>query len=338
MTAVWPKRFLVVIFLPTVAAHAVDANAIESTPLNQEPMMNMALPAEVFITEVGPRDGLQMEKQVLPTADKANLIAGLTAAGLKAIQVAAFVHPQKVPTMADAEALIGQLSMTDGVDYSALTLNRRGVERACRTPIPWIEVSLSASEQQSLQNTGMTVDKAQAEIRAMVATARGAGRRVRGSIQCTFGCVDACEIDTPQVVELAALLLECGVDLLVLADTTGMATPITVRRILQSVLPLAAQVPVGLHLHDTRGLGLVNVMAGLEMGIVHFDTSLGGLGGCPFVSGAAGNIATEDTLHLMHSLNIATGVDAGLVAAQSRELSRFFGRALAGKMYRLLQP
>ena len=296
----------------------------------------MTYPEHAFITEVGPRDGLQMEQKVLSTDQKTQLINGLISAGLSAVQVASFVHPGKLPQMADAEAVIDALPKTDTVAFSALTLNRKGVERACRTSIPWIEVSLSASETQSRSNTGMSVDDALAEAAAMIDLARQAGRKVRGSIQCSFGCVHECEIEVPQVQRLAEKLLNSGVDRLILADTTGMATPPAVRQNLAAILPIAGDVPVGLHLHDTRGMGLVNLMTGLEMGIAHFDTSLGGLGGCPFVAGAAGNIATEDTIHLLNSLNVATGIDYTKVAAESRKLSRLLGRDLAGKMYRLL--
>jgi hydroxymethylglutaryl-CoA lyase len=169
----------------------------------------MTMPTSVFVTDVGPRDGLQMEKQVLSAEQKLALIRGLAGAGLPAIQVASFVHPQKVPQMADAEAVIAALP-DDGVAYSALTLNRRGVERACDTPIPWIEVSLSASETQSRHNTGMSVEQAAGQVREMMALAKAAGRKIRGSIQCSFGCVHECEIDTGQVGRLAELLLEGG--------------------------------------------------------------------------------------------------------------------------------
>lgn len=297
----------------------------------------MTLPRTVSITEVGPRDGLQMEQRVLSTGTKIDLIADLAGAGVPAIQVAAFVHPEKVPQMADAEAVIAQLPEHAGVQYSALALNCKGVERACRTAIPWIEVSLSASAAHSRQNAGMSVEAAIIESGAMVALAHRSGRKVRGSIQCAFGYLDAVEIPVDQVARMAALLVDQGAALLILADTTGLATPVSVRRMLAAILPAAGTVPVGLHLHDTRGLGLVNVVAALEMGVARFDTALGGLGGCPFAIGAAGNIATEDTLHLLHCLGIETGIDARRVAECSRRLSVLFDHPLPGRLYRLLK-
>ncbi|MEJ2038034.1 MAG: hydroxymethylglutaryl-CoA lyase [Desulfosarcinaceae bacterium] len=295
-------------------------------------------PERVFITDVGPRDGLQMEKKVLSTDRKIELIAGLAAAGVPAVQVASFVHPGKVPQMADAEAVIDRLPPNSGVVYSALTLNLKGVERACATAVPWIEVSFSASERQGRDNAGMSVSQAADEAVKMVAMAHGLGRKVRGSIQCCFGCVDACEISVSDVARLARLLLDQGVDVLVLADTTGMAGPGEIRRTLEAVLPLCGATPLCLHLHDTRALGLVNLMAGLEMGVTHFDTSLGGLGGCPFVHGAAGNIATEDTVHLFNRLGVQTGIDIEKVAGCSRGLSESLGHTLSGKLYRLEDP
>jgi hydroxymethylglutaryl-CoA lyase len=295
----------------------------------------MAFPRQVVITEVGPRDGLQMEVRQVPTDEKVALIAGMVQAGLRSIQVASFVHPLKVPQMADAEAVIERLPRDDGVQYSALALNLKGVERALDTAIGWIEISIAASDAHSRINAGLPLDRLRAEVDRMMNAALKAGRKVRASIQCTFGCSPAEAVADRRILDLSRMLLGYGAHQLVLADTTGMATPLKVKALLQALGPLAGPVPIGLHLHDTRGLGLVNAMAGLEMGILHFDTSLGGLGGCPFVEGAAGNIPTEDTAYLMNALGIATGIDIAKVACWSQRLSRFFGRPLQGKIYRL---
>jgi hydroxymethylglutaryl-CoA lyase len=293
-------------------------------------------PERVVITDVGPRDGLQMEVRTVPTDEKVALVKGLVQAGLQAIQVASFVHPSKVPQMADAEAVVDRLPRDDGVHYSGLALNHKGVLRALQTWVPWIEISVAVSDAHSRINAGLPMTRIWGEIDKMMNAALGAGRRVRASIQCSFGCSEAEPADDPQILKMAETLLGYGIHQLVLADTTGMGTPLKVRRLLKEILPMAADTPVGLHLHDTRGMGLVNVMAGLEMGVSHFDTSLGGLGGCPFVKGAAGNIATEDTAYLLDSLGVRTGIEIPKVACWSQRLSRFFGRALQGKLYRLL--
>jgi hydroxymethylglutaryl-CoA lyase len=290
----------------------------------------------IYLTDVGPRDGLQNETALVPTDLKLEVITGLAAAGLPAVQVASFVHPAKVPQMADAEAVIAGLPTRFNTDFSALTLNLKGMQRACATAIPWVEVSLAATEAQSRRNAGMSIAEAQGQMAEMIALAKRSNRNVRATIQCTFGCSRAGEVSEAQLRGLAEPLLAGGVDLLLLADTTGLATPPAVRRMLDAVLPLAGQAAIGLHLHDTRGLGLVNVAAALEMGVRHFDASLGGLGGCPFVPGAAGNIATEETLYLLHALGFSTGVDIAAVADLSRRLSAFFDRPLTGKLYRLL--
>ncbi|MDA8141347.1 MAG: hydroxymethylglutaryl-CoA lyase [Desulfobacteraceae bacterium] len=294
------------------------------------------LPKHVHLTEVGLREGLQIEKQILPTKSKVDLIMALAGARLPAIQVAAFVHPAKMPQMADAEAVIARLPGDGNAQYSALTLNLHGVERACRTSIPWIEVSLSVDEPHSLRNSGMTVAEARQEMIAMVALAKRNGRKVRATIQCAFGYAGPQDISVEKVREMAVFLLDQGVDLLLPADTTGTATPQTIDQVLNALLPLMGQTPMGLHLHDTRGLGLVNVMTALRLGISHFDSSLGGVGGCPFVSGAAGNIATEDTLHLLQSMGIETGIDGAQVAACSQRLSAILGHPLPGKIYQLV--
>lgn len=297
----------------------------------------MNLPNRVHITEVGPRDGLQMEPRVLTIDQRLDLISGLADAGLPGIQVASFVHDARVPQMADAEKLIERLPPSETVEFSALALNRKGVERACLTAIDWIEVSISVNETHCLENSGMSVDSARREAVQMIAAAKRAGRSVRGSLQCSFGYSFEMETPVETLVQIATILIEGGIDRLVLADTSGLATPRTVTQVLEAILPVAGAVPVGLHLHDTRGVGLVNVMAALQSGIVYFDTSLGGLGGCPFIKGASGNIATEDTLHLMAVLGIETGVPIAPVARWSRRLSELFEHDLPGKVYRLNQ-
>ncbi len=292
-------------------------------------------PPRVTLLEVGPRDGFQFEQVVIPTELKLEMIHGLIAAGLKNIQVTSFVNPRKVPQMADAEELVRRLPKGAGVCFSGLVLNRIGLERASRSGLGAVEISVSASDSHSRRNTGMPLAVAVAQGQELVRMAVREGLQVRASVQCAFGCVQEGHVPEERVQDILAAFKASGAHSLALADTTGMATPTTVKRLLRRVLPTTDSVPLALHLHDTRGLGLVNLMAGLECGLTQFDTAFGGLGGCPFVEGAAGNIATEDTLYLLAALGVATGVDGAAVASCSCRLATFLGKTFAGKLYRL---
>jgi hydroxymethylglutaryl-CoA lyase len=317
---------------PITPEHAGTRMALER--LLGGPVENM-LPDGVTLVEVGPRDGFQFEKSVVPTELKRHVIARLVAAGLKQIQVASFVHPKKVPQMADADALIRQLPHQKGVVYSALVLNRRGLDRALASDIEAVEISLSASDIHSRKNTGMTHDEAMDQGLRMIHQALSAGLRVRASVQCAFGCVDEGQIPAARIADIARRFVEHGVHVLALADTTGMGSPPLIETVLDAVLPLCGHLPLALHLHDTRGLGLVNLMTALKYGVSIFDTALAGMGGCPFVPGAAGNIGTEDTVHLLECLGIHTGVNHHRVGAVSREMEAFFQKPFPGRMHRL---
>ncbi len=299
------------------------------------PGANKKYPDRVALTEVGPRDGFQFESKVIPTPLKVEIISGLVAAGLKQIQVTSFVHPLRVPQMADAESLLQALPEWENVELSALVLNRQGLERAHHAGLRQVEISISASDTHSRQNTGMPLDDALQQGQEMVAQARKYGMTVRAGIQCAFGCVFDGAIPQQRVVDIARVFVDQGAAALALADTTGMADPLSIRRMVARVKPAAGETPVILHLHDTRGLGLVNLMAALECGVTRFDTALAGMGGCPFVAGAAGNIATEDTVHLLDRLQVKTGISIKGVAACSVKLEKFYGKRFAGKMVRL---
>jgi hydroxymethylglutaryl-CoA lyase len=302
--------------------------------VNTPAVFGRAFPKQVTLIEVGPRDGFQFEEKTVPTAQKLEIILRLVEAGFKHIQVASFVHPGKVPQMADAETLLSALTGISGVAFSALVLNMAGVERAIAANLAHIEVSISASNRHSLNNTGMSKDAALKMGLKMIALSKRRGMHVRAGIQCAFGSGYDETISREQIAAMAKDLVSAGADMLCLADTTGMATPLTVHRLLCSVKPVAGNLPIVLHLHDTRGLGLANVMTAMSCGISHFDTALAGMGGCPFIQGAAGNIATEDTLYLLSSLNIETGLNLCRIAACSRDLEVFFGRRFPGKLYR----
>lgn len=299
------------------------------------PAAKPSYPDQVTLIEVGPRDGFQFESKVLPTPLKVEIISGLVAAGLKQIQVTSFVHPQRVPQMADAESLLRALPVWEDVEFSGLVLNREGLERARRTGLQQVEISVSASDPHGRRNTGLPLDEAFQRGQEMVGSARKYGLHVRAGIQCAFGCVDEGAIPPQRVVDMARAFIDQGAAALALADTTGMADPLSIRRLVTEVQQSTGETPLILHLHDTRGLGLVNLMAALECGVTRFDTALAGMGGCPFVAGAAGNIATEDTVHLLDRLQVETGISIRDVAACSIKLEKFYGKKFAGKMVRL---
>lgn len=293
-------------------------------------------PTPVSLIEVGPRDGFQNEARIIPTALKLRLIDGLVRAGFKTIQVASFVNPQKVPQMADSEAVVARLPKYPGVLFTGLVLNGRGMERALGCGLSGIEVSASASERHSMRNAGMSRQEAIDAVKSMIQMSKPyPGLQIRASIQCVFGCPDEEPPKQDVLLEMADVMLEAGAHSLCLADTTGMATPASIERTLSAFHKRFFDLPIGLHLHDTRGMGLINVYVALGLGVRSFDVSFGGLGGCPFVPKAAGNIATEDTIGLLDSLDIRCGIDPRRVAACSRELAAFLGKSLPGRCYRL---
>jgi len=295
----------------------------------------MAIPETITLVEVGPRDGFQLEPKIIPTDLKLEIITGLATSGLKHIQVASFVNPRRMPQMADADDLVRRLPRIPSVTFFGLVLNAVGVERARRAGLDCIEVSISASDAHSRKNAGISHASALREGERMVSIAAAAGMTVTASVQCAFGCVYEGDIAASRVLDAARMFIAAGAARLTLADTTGMGTPRTVERMLRELDKVNNDVPVGLHLHDTRGLGLVNAAAGLRCGVAFFDTALGGMGGCPSVPGAAGNIPTEDIAYLMSAMGAETGVDWKAVAFCTRRLSAFLGRDLPGKLYRM---
>lgn len=295
-----------------------------------------AYPRQVEIIEVGPRDGLQREATLLSADQKVALIEGLVDAGLKRIQVTSFVHPKLVPQMADAEEVCARLPRRPGVEYSGLALNLKGIERANEAGLKHIDISVSASDAHSRRNANRSLGEALAEFEEMVALARGYGMVVRAGIQCAFGYREARDVALDGVADIARRHLALGVDELALADSSGFANPKGMMEMLAAIRPLAGKTPLVLHLHDTRGMGLANVEAALRGGVRRFDTAFGGLGGCPFIDGATGNIATEDTAYMLESMGIETGIDLDTLSRLSRKVESLLGGPLPGKMYRLL--
>lgn len=296
----------------------------------------MAFPESVQLCEVGPRDGFQYEDSIIPTELKVDLIRGLAEAGLPRIQVASFVHPKWVPQMADAEDVVAQLPTMEGVRYSGLALNRRGVERAHAAGLRAVDISIATWDEHSLDNANMTVDDALDLALEMVELALSYDMEAQIGFQTVFGFKSPGDTPVGRVVGMAELFASRGVESISLADTTGMAHPAMIAERIQAVREVSSGVPIVLHLHDTRGLGLANVYEAVRLGVDRFDTSFAGMGGCPFIVGAAGNIATEDTAYLLDRLGISTGVDIQSVASCSRRVSSFLGKDYPGKLYRIV--
>jgi len=296
-----------------------------------------AYPKNVIIEEQGLRDGLQSEARVLPTDKKLAIIEALVEAGVQRIQIVSFVNPNLMPQMADAESLCAGLKKHDGVIYSTLVLNPKGMQRAADAGSTHVTASISASNTHSQRNSGMTLKTARRQFSEMVAIAKKCGMTVRGGIQCAFGCRYEGRIDPSTVMDMIKEQLDLGTDEIELADTTGMADPRSIQEICIPVRTQAGEKPVYLHLHDTEGKGLANALAAMQVGITHFDSTFGGMGGCPFVEGASGNVATEDLVVMLKQMGIGTGIDVSKIAAVSRSLEDFFKRRFSGKIHHLLK-
>jgi hydroxymethylglutaryl-CoA lyase len=290
----------------------------------------------IIIEEQGLRDGLQNLPRVLPLEMKLDFIRRLVDAGLRRIQVTSFVHPKWVPAMADAEQLCASLSPEKGVEFSALVLNNKGVERAVSAGIQYVAASISASDTHSRKNANKSLKDAQQEFREMTALARQHQLVVRGGLQCVFGCRYEGAISEEIIYDMTKHHLDCGVQEMAFADSTGMGNPLQMKRMLPRLIEICGDVPITLHLHNTENKGYANLVAALETGIKQFDTAFGGLGGCPFIEGATGNIATEDSVHMLHQMGYTTGIDLQKVAAISRDMQAWLGAPLPGLMYSLL--
>jgi hydroxymethylglutaryl-CoA lyase len=289
------------------------------------------LPRRVTVVEVGPRDGLQNEAVRVPTAVKIAFVEALAAAGLPVVEITAFVNPSRVPQMADAGEVARGVARREGVRYTALVPNMRGLAAARQAGLTEVAVFAAASETLSRRNINQAIDESLAAYRDVVAEARRSGMRVRGYLSAAFGCPFEGEVAVPAVADLAARLLDLGVFEVAVSDTIGVATPGQVIEVVEAVAARVPREAIALHFHDTRGTALANVLAALQAGITTFDASAGGLGGCPFAPGAAGNVATEDLLYMLHGLGIETGVELDAVAATSRAVARALNHPLASR-------
>ncbi len=290
------------------------------------------LPSRVRVTEVGPRDGFQMEKAFIPTEKKIGLINGLVDAGLRSLEVTSFVSPRAVPQLRDAVEVIAGVRRPPGTELLALVPNVKGAERALETGIDGIVLFVSASETHNQKNVNRSVRESLDGFAAVCRTVEGSGIAVHGAIATSFGCPFEGDVPAKGVVDIAKAMRELGIRYVSLGDTTGMATPPLVRRLCGALAEAVPEVEIGLHFHNTRGIGLVNVMAGLEMGLTRYDSSIGGLGGCPFAAGASGNICTEDLVYLLDECGITSGIDLEKLNAVAHAVEKAVGRELPGQV------
>lgn len=291
---------------------------------------------KIIIEEQGLRDGLQTVSAAVKVEKKLEYIHQLILAGIQRIQVTSFVHPKLVPQMADAEAICAALPTAENIVFSALVLNNKGVERAIKAGLKHLAISLSASNTHSVKNANKTIDAAKIEFKEMTALAQSAGINVRAGIQCAFGCRYEGVIAEEWVYELVQFHLNCGVAEIALADSTGMGNPIQMKRMLTKIKSICGETPITLHLHNTENKGYANMIAAMDCGITQFDTAFGGLGGCPFIQGATGNIATEDTVHMLHQMGYTTGIDIAKLALVSKDIAKTIGSPLPGLLYSLI--
>ena len=289
------------------------------------------LPAHVDVYEVGPRDGLQNELRTLSTSEKARLINALIAAGETRIEVTSFVSPKWIPQLADADALLKLLKRPPGVIFSALVPNLKGLGRAIDAGLHEAAVFLSATETHSKKNINKTIAEAIAGAHEVASAASKAGMRVRGYLSTVWGCPYEGAVELGRVVEICRKLADAGLYQLSIGDTIGVGTPGQTSQILEALLKYFKPSQLALHLHDTRGSALANALVGLTAGIATIDASIGGLGGCPYAPGAAGNLATEDLVFMLHGLKIDTGLQLDKLVEAGEIAQELIGRSLSGK-------
>ena len=286
----------------------------------------MSIPTRVKLVDVGPRDGLQNEKQPVPAAVKIELVHRLQAAGLTEIEVTSFVSPKWVPQMADNAEVMAGIQRKAGVRYSVLTPNLQGFEAALLSQPDEIVVFAAASEAFSQKNINCSIGESIDRFAPVVAAARAAGVYVRGAMSCTVGCPYEGEIAPERVAYLAGLMKGIGVQHVGVADTIGVGTPLKVRRALEATLQHYNLDDISGHFHDTYGQALANTLVALDLGVWQFDTSVAGLGGCPYAKGATGNVASEDVVYMLHGMGIETGIDLDKLVDAGKFISDFLGR------------
>ena len=286
----------------------------------------MKLPSRVVLVDVGPRDGLQNEKQTVPAEVKIGLVHRLQDAGLKEIEVTSFVSPKWVPQMADNAQVMAGIERRPGVRYAALTPNMKGLEGALASGVDEVVVFGAASEAFSQKNINCSIEESIARFAPVVEAARAAGVVVRGAISCAVGCPYEGEVAPERVERVARLMKQIGVQHMGMADTSGVGTPLKVQRALEATLKHYSVDDISGHFHDTYGQALGNTLAALEMGVWRYDTSVAGLGGCPYAKGATGNVATEDVVYMLQGMGIETGIDLDKLVDAGHYISEFLQR------------
>jgi hydroxymethylglutaryl-CoA lyase len=286
----------------------------------------------VRINEVAVRDGFQSEPLFVPTDDKVDIVNALSRTGLAKIEVTSFVSPKAIPNLRDAEEVMHRIDRVPGVIYVALVPNERGCERAIACRVDEINLVMSIGERHNLANMRMTCEQSLAQFRRVMDLVKGTGLRVNGTIATAFGCPFEGDLPAERVMWAAGEYLGMGMHSVTLADTTGMAHPRQVNDLATRLLAAHPGVDVTLHFHNTRGMGLANVVAGVDAGVTSYDASLGGIGGCPYAPGASGNICTEDLVHMLESSGIDTGVDLDKLLAVARGLPALLQHDVPGQV------
>lgn len=298
----------------------------------------ISLPPRVSIYEVAPRDGLQNEATLVPVGQKKLLIQALVGAGLRRVEVTSYVSPRWIPQLADADELTRDIAQPGGVRFSALCPNSRGLERAVAAGMQEVAVFLSASETHNLRNTNKSVERSLQVFEELVPIAKQSKLQVRAYVSTVWGCPYEGTVDPRRALEITRSLLNFGCYQVSLGDTLGVGNPRQTREIGELFLAEFEPEQLALHLHDTRGTALANALAGLELGFTHFDASVGGLGGCPYAPGAAGNLATEDLIYMLHGMGIETGVNLEALIEAARLAEKIVGRPLPGKLHQAGLP
>jgi len=292
----------------------------------------MTFPERVTICEVGTRDGFQIEPDFIPTEQKIEVVDLLSEAGVPRIEVTSFVHPKAVPQLRDAEQVMAHIRRRPGTLYAALVPNDKGASRAVDAGVDRIHTVVSASESHNLANVNMTIDESLAKLEAVMTIAERARVPVGCGISTSFGCPFEGDVPLAQLERVVGRLVGMGARAIGLADTTGMANPRQVGRVLDHLMPRFPGIEWTLHTHDTRAMAIPNILAAIERGVTNFDASIGGLGGCPFAPGASGNVCSEDLVHCLSAMDVATGIDLDRLLATSGRVQDIVGRTLPGQI------